>query len=232
MICKTSSAYAKWAPSSWPVKPAAIAASVGLHALVLAGAGWLIGTAQPEHTHAKRLDIALVPAQVSTTQSRQHNIRHVKARPAPTRHQTVKPAPSLKAEKSRPLQPAPTGVQAAALPAQANQAMPPRRQAASEITAATTVHHVAQGLGDNRKPAYPAMSRRLGEEGTVLLKILVTTEGKVGQVDLLKSSGYPLLDEAAMQGVRQWQFRPATRNGQPVAEWYKQPIPFDLSDKS
>ena len=82
------------------------------------------------------------------------------------------------------------------------------------------------------KPVYPRLSRRLGEEGIVILKVFVTAEGRAGQVQLHNSSGHPLLDESALLTVRTWRFQPAAINGQPIAEWYQLPIPFMLLDHS
>lgn len=69
------------------------------------------------------------------------------------------------------------------------------------------------------KPEYPSASRRLEEEGTVALKFLVGTDGKVKESAVEKSSGYKRLDEAARQGLAKCQFKPGTENGQPVEGW-------------
>jgi len=80
----------------------------------------------------------------------------------------------------------------------------------------------------NRKPVYPLLSRRQGEEGTVLLHILVKADGTAETVQIKQSSGYPLLDESALAAVKQWRFHPATISFQPVSEWYLLAIPFRL----
>ena len=78
----------------------------------------------------------------------------------------------------------------------------------------------AQWAG-NPVPAYPAMARRLGEEGEVRLDVWVGADGRVRDVRLTRSSGSALLDDAAIEALRAWQFRPATVDGVPVAEWYR-----------
>jgi protein TonB len=68
------------------------------------------------------------------------------------------------------------------------------------------------------KPRYPESARRRGIEGTVLLKLRITAQGRVENVQVVRSAGYPDLDESAMEAVRRWRFEPARRNGEAVAE--------------
>lgn len=72
----------------------------------------------------------------------------------------------------------------------------------------------------------PAISRRLGEYGTVVLKVTVGVDGFASRVDLVKSSGYERLDKAALAGARKLKFRPATRNGVPVEWTYDLPVKY------
>lgn len=82
----------------------------------------------------------------------------------------------------------------------------------------------------NLKPEYPALSRRLNEQGTVILKVLVTENGNAGLVEVITSSNYPLLDESAKNAVLRWHFNPATVNGNPISEFYSLTIPFKLAE--
>lgn len=69
-------------------------------------------------------------------------------------------------------------------------------------------------------PEYPPASRRAGEEGTVQFRVYVLADGKPGEVQILRSSGFPKLDEAVIKGVqRDWLFVPGTEDGKPVAMW-------------
>lgn len=80
----------------------------------------------------------------------------------------------------------------------------------------------------NPKPDYPRISRRLAEEGTVLLRVRVSVEGAPLAVELRKSSGYARLDDSALDAVRRWRFLPARRGSDAVESWVAVPIAFKL----
>jgi protein TonB len=80
----------------------------------------------------------------------------------------------------------------------------------------------------NPAPAYPTISRRLGEEGRVVLRVYVDPEGLPARVELRTSSGHPRLDDVALETVRKWKFAPAKQGAQPVAAWVLVPISFSL----
>lgn len=80
----------------------------------------------------------------------------------------------------------------------------------------------------NPAPRYPLEARRAREQGTVRLKVLVTPDGRVGEIRVLRSSGHDRLDEAALKAVRGWRFAPARQAGTPVAAWVIVPVPFQL----
>lgn len=81
---------------------------------------------------------------------------------------------------------------------------------------------------DNPKPPYPSISRRMGEEGVVQLRVSVDAGGNVQQIEIHRSSGYPRLDQSALQTVRRWRFVPARQGNQPVSSWVIVPIQFSL----
>ena len=80
----------------------------------------------------------------------------------------------------------------------------------------------------NPPPVYPALARRLGEQGRVLLRVLVTTTGQAERVELKTSSGAQRLDQAALDVVKRWRFVPARQGEQPVSAWVVVPISFSL----
>ncbi|MGZ8226652.1 MAG: energy transducer TonB [Methylococcaceae bacterium] len=91
-----------------------------------------------------------------------------------------------------------------------------------------TLPHLNAGYLDNPAPNYPSISRELGEQGRVLVRAMVTTDGHVGQVTLRKSSGFSRLDQAALESVKQWRFVPARRDGQLVQAWVVVPVTFSI----
>jgi protein TonB len=79
-------------------------------------------------------------------------------------------------------------------------------------------------------PTYPTKSIRLNEQGTVLLEVLITADGKAGAVEIKKSSGFERLDRAAVEAVKQWKFNAATLDGKPIDRWHLVPITFKLEN--
>jgi protein TonB len=77
-------------------------------------------------------------------------------------------------------------------------------------------------------PAYPALSRRLGEEGKLVLRVELDEKGRVNVAQVVNSSGFKRLDEAAMTAVKTWRCNPPVRNGQPVRAVALQPFNFVL----
>ncbi|MBL0210774.1 MAG: energy transducer TonB [Holophagaceae bacterium] len=80
----------------------------------------------------------------------------------------------------------------------------------------------------NPEPDYPILSKRLGEEGRVILRVFVNPEGLAEQVEIRQSSGHPRLDLAALGTVRCWRFTPARRGLEPLAAWVLVPLSFQL----
>ncbi len=78
------------------------------------------------------------------------------------------------------------------------------------------------------KPKYPIIARRMRYEGTVVLDIEVLPNGSVGEVKVVESSGYEILDKAAIKEVKRWRFIPAVRNGKPVRSVVRERIVFKI----
>jgi len=81
---------------------------------------------------------------------------------------------------------------------------------------------------NNPRPEYPRVSRRMGEHGKVMLRVLVTAQGTAERVEVRTSSGSQRLDQAARSAVEQWKFVPARQGDDPVAAWVIVPITFVL----
>jgi len=83
-------------------------------------------------------------------------------------------------------------------------------------------------FSSNRPPSYPTEAYQAGIEGEVLLKLHVSSTGEVERVDISRSSGYRILDEAARDAVKNWRGTPALRNGRAVAAVEHLPVRFRL----
>uniref|UniRef100_UPI001356C965 energy transducer TonB n=1 Tax=Pantoea sp. 18069 TaxID=2681415 RepID=UPI001356C965 len=81
---------------------------------------------------------------------------------------------------------------------------------------------------NNPKPNYPSISRRMGEQGKVVLRVFIDVEGKPQTIEIRQSSGYERLDQQAVESVKRWRFVPGKRNGVPEAMWNIVPINFVL----
>lgn len=85
-------------------------------------------------------------------------------------------------------------------------------------------------LVQSRTPSYPLVARRRGWEGTVTLQIQLDQDGRVGEVEVLESSGYEILDQEAEKTVRGWRYGPAYQNGNPIGCLIKVKITFVLQN--
>lgn len=81
---------------------------------------------------------------------------------------------------------------------------------------------------ENPPPQYPSRSRRLGEQGRVVLRVLVNAGGSADELQVRESSGHTRLDNAARDTVRRWRFVPAKRGETPIPAWVLIPISFSL----
>lgn len=84
----------------------------------------------------------------------------------------------------------------------------------------------------NAPPVYPTLARKNGWEGDVLLRVRVSGRGAAQGIEVLQSSGYPMLDDAAMTAVARWRFLPAMRRRKPVDSLVEIPVRFRLRDRS
>ena len=106
----------------------------------------------------------------------------------------------------------------------------PAASAATSAPAEPTAPRFDVDTLDNPTPVYPALSRRLGEQGQVLLQVEVGTDGRAHKVAVKRSSGYPRLDHAALETVRRWTFIPARLSRLAIAASVLVPISFSLKE--
>lgn len=80
----------------------------------------------------------------------------------------------------------------------------------------------------NPPPRYPPLARRMGQQGKVLLRVLVSAGGTAARVEVRQTSGSAMLDAAALDAVKGWRFVPARQGSEPVAAWVIVPVIFTL----
>lgn len=153
----------------------------------------------------------------------------------PVRKPRPKPVPKP-VPQSKPTEPVPAGppseravseppaVPSPPLAAAAPAAAPAPRAPEPVVPPHSDASHLS-----NPAPVYPRLSRRMAEEGRVFIDVYILPDGTVGEIRLKQSSGYPRLDQAALDAVRQWRYVPARRGGEPIPYWYVQPVVFSLS---
>lgn len=81
---------------------------------------------------------------------------------------------------------------------------------------------------NNPQPIYPRVSRRLNEQGQVVIRVFVAADGSAQQGEVKTSSGYDRLDQEALRTVLRWRFVPGQRLGMPEAMWFNVPVNFVL----
>jgi protein TonB len=144
----------------------------------------------------------------------------VRERPAPAPAPT--PAPAAPSERA----PTPQATAPAAPPP----AAPSAAESAPAQPAPISAPRFDAAYLSNPLPPYPRTSKRLGEQGRVMLRVHVTPEGAPDEVRVQTSSGSSALDESARDTVRsKWKFVPAKQGGTPVAAWVNVPIDFKLN---
>ena len=134
--------------------------------------------------------------------------------PAPVPVATAMPRPAKTRDVPRPAKKIPQGATPQAAPGGAAATGP-----------GATMH---ARYRSNPKPAYPDEARNLRQEGVVLLGVKVGADGRVVSVSLQRSSGFPLLDQAAISGVKSWTFVPARSAGVAVTSRVDVPIRFSI----
>lgn len=215
-------------------KAAALMVVLALHGAVLYGL-WRVRLI-PHPAEAVTLFVNLINP--SPTQPKPETL------PAP---EPPKPAKPIRRDAPHPIEPPHPRLSAdepVISPADATEPRPPAEPATPAATAAedpgppaapsraagpvTLSSHLALACPVRTPPPYPALSRRLGETGKVVLRVELDETGRIVLAQVLTSSGYPRLDAAALAAVKAWRCQPAQRDGQAVRSVAVQPFEFTL----
>lgn len=150
-------------------------------------------------------------------------VKHLAAKaPAPT--QPAAPQPLAMADLT-PSPNAPTGVIA---PAPVAQTIAAPVAMAAPAPARVELPSSDANYLQNPKPPYPALSKRLGEQGKVMVRVLIGVDGTAQKAEIKQSSGFDRLDQSAFTTVLRWRYVPGKRAGVPEAMWFNVPINFVL----
>ncbi len=209
-----SLAVSRTTPSRLP----GIAVAVGMHAALLA--------ALLSYAPARQALLDFAPIMVSM----------VRPEPIEPPLKLPKPKPVVK-QSVKPPDPKPQPLLAISEPVSTPApivAPPPTPQPVEPVTvqpqppAPVTPPQFNAAYLNNPAPPYPPLSRRLGEEGHVMLRVFVDERGLPVRVEMRSSSGHERLDNVALQTVKNWKFVPARRGDQAVSGWVIVPISFSL----
>ncbi|HHW4678422.1 MAG TPA: energy transducer TonB [Xylella sp.] len=215
-------------------KIAGIAFSIGL---ALFGVFWMTGRSQGKATDTQVAPVAEstptlppLPAPLPAKGDGAANMPQAPSEPLPENDVATDNAP-ISDTLPEPIPSSPTtGTTPANMPANMPAQMPTAAGPAAAQTATTTSIKQPTPLpGQMPPPEYPADAAARGEHGTVMVRVLVDAEGAPSGVEIAKSSGSRELDNAALQTVRGWRFKPARNsNDQPVPGSIEIPFEFNL----
>jgi len=231
-------------PAAPRMNPRVITVAVGVlaaHAIMLTAA-WLHRNAPPpKSVEVQSITAQLItPAPIAQQVAAESIPQPAPPKPTPRVKPKVEPKPVQRAGKpgpqpvAQPPAPSPTPAPAAD-PTPAPAAPAPAAPAATPSPARETMQvsapkNVPTLQCNFVKPDYPSMSRRRGESGTAYVHFVVGVTGKIESVELQKSSGYPRLDDAALDAMRSTTCRPYIENGQAIRAARTQPYNFGLTD--
>lgn len=217
----------------------AVACALLLHAgLFWLGAGWFTGSSAPPFvqrfvtvTMSYRQEPAKAAVTVMEDVRKSDVAQQEKPVPA-TPHKRPLPERTAKVPAARALAP-----QAAATPHEEAGAQAAAENASSVAQNSEVPHADSQDAvvreavplyKVNPPPRYPALARRRGQQGTVVLSVHVDAQGRVSNLWLFESSGFRALDNAALKAVKDWLFEPGMQGGKKVAMWVRVPVRFEL----
>ncbi|AOJ04053.1 MULTISPECIES: energy transducer TonB [Burkholderia] len=225
------------------VATAAVTVLAG-HAILLTGALLMRNDVPPRPLESKTITAQLLSAPVAQpvgvqsapTPEPPKPVPKIKPKPTPAPRPVAKPTPTPLPVSHEPSPNAITAPEptppAPAAPAETNaKAAPP----AGAPTSRPTMEIVAPKEGAHltcqiAKAAYPALSKRRGETGVVKVRFVVGLTGRIESAQVVQSSGFPRLDDAALDAIRSSPCQPYLQNGQPMRAAYTQPYDFTLTD--
>jgi protein TonB len=186
---------------------------VALHVLAIASLLLSPSTTDIENQQSIAMEMVLAPVSNTPAKAQQQTLAT----------QTVAPQSATTKAEQTPSSATPAIHSAEATPA-ATAAQTGQAKGAPAFSLPSSEAH---GL-TNPKPAYPRQSRRLNEQGQVVIRVFVAADGSPQQGEIKTSSGFDRLDQEALRTVMRWRFVPGQRFGTPEAMWFNVPVNFVL----
>jgi protein TonB len=206
-----------------PAKFAPLAAIVLLHALVFYAfySGMLHKVAQAALPHEVFVTFVTPPAPPPTALPKMAPL-------APPTMPVTQPLPPVPVVVENTITPPP----AAAAPSERVSAAPAPVSAPAALAAVTAPRLLTSGVEYVQPPqlVYPVTSKRLNEQGKVVLRVLVNEKGQPSQVTVHTSSGFPRLDEAGRQATLRTVFKPHIEDGRAIAVYVDVLLNFQLTN--
>lgn len=202
--------------------PIALLLSVAVHAAMLHGNNIHIEASPIMESGKTVVQLTLIPSAPHVQEPANALPKKAMEPPQPQPMlEPVEPMPEPIVKSNPEPVPTPTVAEAAPAPVAIEQdaAMEENKGVISDAATASTF-----------RPAYPRISRRRGEEGTVCLSIQVHADGSVGDVSMIQSSGYSRLDKAAFVAARKARFMPALQLGRAIESTTQLSFTFRLTD--
>jgi protein TonB len=196
--------------------PVALAIVIAVHAALLGALMHLQPKLSAASVEVMHVSLITAPTPASTVQP-----VLPRPQPRPQKIQTITPPPPLETPSETAISepPAPDPEPAVVASAPPAPAVP---------SAPIVLPRFDADYLQNPPPVYPALSRRAGEQGKVLLRVVVRPDGTPQSVELRQGSGSERLDEAALDAVRRWRFVPARQGSIPITAAVIVPIVFSL----
>ncbi len=187
---------------------------------------------QPQSLPAETVPEPITVSLLSAPQQPTPSATPIENAQKPVKKPVSKPVvPRLK-PTTRPTAPSVEQTSAPITETSAPSAEPETRTAANNSKPADTQTYQPPNFNaaylNNPAPNYPSLSRRLGEQGRVLLRVQVMEDGTAGSVELQTGSGSTRLDQAALEAVKKWRFIPAKRGEQPISASVVVPLRFSI----
>jgi protein TonB len=207
------------------------------HAIALAGAvvvhigiaAWMApAVAAPVEIQPQVIRISMVAPSAPAQEPVKPQISETPVTVAPPKQDAVKVQPKIQ-KKPRKKPELKKKIEPAAVKSRSVPTSGPQAPDAVEKVAARTDPVFDAAYLQNTPPAYPPAARRQGVQGKVLLDVAVMADGRARAVTIARSSGSPLLDEAAAEAVRQWRFVPARQGKDAVEARVLVPVDFKLN---